>query len=426
MTKKMTLWNENKALFEKKMAHLNKILARLGKEPIRYRYENERGMKVTMQTHMKGDSFANDTFADVMVFVRDVVIEGEAFVKKDDRDYRYIGSVRFEGGVKQTSCRDEAYADAFINFREGICDHCGTKNRNRKAYYLFEVDGKVIQVGSTCVKEYFGIDSMRYLECMEETLSIISECEDGWLDFDGSRSFAGGFGLPYETIYGLLDFATMGFMKWTKAADGCSDVALAYGAEIHELATVEIVRNGISALFNGREPMFGENKISLTREQCIEYWKSQPLTCFTDNVLNALKAEGATDRSLGTYCYGIYGAVNAAVKAQMAKEADTSKPCRHEVGKRVNIRGKVLSIKEYEVEDTFSYRGGWITKYTVNFRDEDDALYHFNTGSTTFMNVKEGDEIEVRGKVEAAKEYKGVMYTGLNLPKCVRVVEPAA
>lgn len=405
-----------KGEFEKKIAHLNNILKKHGKEPFKYHYENEHHEEIEFTYHTKGEAYALDEKRKCVILVCNVVIEGEVLVKKDDKNYRYLGSVRFDDGVKQSYCKDKDYEWAFLNFREGICDHCETKRTNRKSYFLFEADGKVFQVGSTCVKEYLGIDSVEYLRCAENTFISISDCNDDDWFMDGKASFSDSIGVSYSLAYSFVDFATKGFSKWVKASDGDNSMY----ATIHDQSSVMVVRNLISAFFSGGEIYEGHNPIQLTREECIAYWKSQPLTTFTDNIINALSADGTHPRTLGTYCYGIYGAVNARIKAQMEKVEDTSKPCEFEVGKRVNIKGKVISIKEYEVEDTYSYDGGFVTRYSVNFQDEDMALYHFNTGSASFSGIKEGDEIEIRGKVENAKEYKGVMYTGLNLPKCVR------
>lgn len=408
------MWVSKMGEFEKKIAHLNKILAKHGKEPFKYHYENEHHQEVTFTIHTKGEAYAMDTERKCAVLVCNVVIEGEVLIKKDDKNYRYLGSVRFDDDVRQSYCKDKDYEWAFLNFREGICDHCGTKRMNRKSYFLFEADGKVVQVGSTCVKEYLGIDSVEYLKCAENTFLSISDCNDDEWFMNGKAGFSDSIGVSYDQAYKFVDFATMGFMKWNKASASYDP----YGS-FHEQPSVEIVRNMITAMFCGDPIKEGHNPIQLTRDECIAYWRAQPLTTFTDNIIRALSSDGTHPRSLGTYCYGIYGAVNARIKAQMENVEDNSKPCKYEVGKRVNIKGKVLSVKKYEVEDTFSYRGGFITKYTVNFQDDDMALYHFNTGSASFGNVEEGDTLEIRGKVKPAKEYKGIMYTGLNLPKCI-------
>lgn len=46
------------------------------------------------------------------------------------------------------------------------CDHCQHKRR-RVRYYLVEKDGELLQVGSTCVKEFFGINPSHVLRTFE-------------------------------------------------------------------------------------------------------------------------------------------------------------------------------------------------------------------------------------------------------------------
>ena len=408
------MWVCNKGAFEKKIAHLNKILKKHGKEPFKFHYENEHHEMITFTEHLKGDSYRFDTERNTAILICNVVIEGEILIKKEDKNYRYLGSVRFIDGIKQSYCNDKDYEWAFLNFRDGICDHCGTKRMNRKDYFLFEAEGKVIQVGSTCVKEYLGIDSTEYLRCAENTFITIHEADEDDYNIKGA-SFSDVYGVSFEQMYKFVDFASKGFTHWVKSSDGADP---AYAQNIHELSTVDIVRAEISSYFRGDKVKEGNNPIQLTRDECIAYWQSQPITTFTDNIINALFSDGAHPRTIGVYCYGIYGAVNARVKAQMSDVKNVSKPCKYRVGVRTYLQGKVLSFRSYDVEDM--YRGGYITRYSVNFQDEDLTLYHFSTGSASFKDVSEGDEVLIRGTIEPAKEYKGTLYTGIKLPRCIQ------
>ncbi len=56
--------------------------------------------------------------------------------------------------------------EALYSHFEHKCDHCG-HNRNRVRYYLVEKDGELLQVGSTCVKEFFGINPAQVLKVFE-------------------------------------------------------------------------------------------------------------------------------------------------------------------------------------------------------------------------------------------------------------------
>ena len=134
----LTIWVSKKLLFEKKMKHLNRILAKHGKTPISYSFSNTRSIPVTFEIHLKGDAYRNDSFEDRQVEVCDVHCTGLTIVKKDDVPYTYLDTVSFSDGVKQVFCNNEAYAPFFMDsFRPDFCDHCRTTRTNRKKYYLF-------------------------------------------------------------------------------------------------------------------------------------------------------------------------------------------------------------------------------------------------------------------------------------------------
>ena len=160
-----TIWVSMKDTFEKKMRHLNRILGKHGKPPITYTYSEPRAVPVTFEYHLKGDAYRNDEIVERMVEVVDVHCKGLTAVKKDDVEYTYLGTVSYEDGVKQVFCNNEAYANYFMDdFRDHFCDHCRTTRTNRKKYYLFRntATNQVLQIGSTCAKEYFGIDSAAF------------------------------------------------------------------------------------------------------------------------------------------------------------------------------------------------------------------------------------------------------------------------
>ena len=77
------------------------------------------------------------------------------------------------------------------------CDHCGI-NRYRKNTYIFRDDNGYKQVGSTCLKEFFGIDPSESL-AFTKSFNDISE----WTD----ESF-GGF-VPFE--YDIIEALTIAY-----------------------------------------------------------------------------------------------------------------------------------------------------------------------------------------------------------------------
>ena len=429
-----TIWVSQKETFEKKVAHLNRLLAKQGKNPITFKYENYRTRKETMQYHQKGESFYSDKFEEWYVEVCDAVCEGVLEVKKDDQPYTYIGTVSIEEGIKQVFCKDETYSRFFMDdFREGFCDHCHTKRMNRKSYHLFALpDGKVVQIGSTCAKEYFGIDSTAFLETYGRTFFVdYSGCEEDLMEFSrGCRT------MSYVEVVHLLDYCTQGFLTWNKK-EAYADP----DAPMWMQPTVKALRSLIAAAESGNlnPACYKDNAsmINLTLEDCIAYWEtkadkerkgnpSATVSTFTYNAIQTLKAGYATDRSLGSFAYAIFAAYNN--KVRMAQEAaaaaKTYVPCRWAQGTRTDIKGVIINIRQIEVLNEYKanyynrYYGEEETRYVVDFKDEAGTLYHFTTGGVTFYDVKNNMEVSIRAKVEETKPFKGVPYTRLSRPVC--------
>lgn len=428
-TFKKEIWVCLKDVFLKKLDHLNKILEKNGKEKITVKFENYHTELVEITTHLKGDSYANDTTCKHKVEMCDAVCSGYVNVGKGGMNYIFLGTVKFQDGIKQVFVKDENYKEYFMEkFRENFCDHCGTKRKNRKAYYLFleEETGKVYQIGSTCAKEFFGIDSTAFLEAYGNTFLIDYDgCEEDLKDFT-----RGAMTADYKTVATFLDYATNGFLKWNKKS-GFVDP----DAPIYEHPTTEAVRTLIQADIDNptglmmREPRAyeGPNCGLLSLNEVLAFWQAkydQEESSFAYNCLNAIKAGYAANLSLGTFCYAIFAAYNAKVRALQEKEAagKTYVPCAHEVGKRVDVKGKVTAIREFVstipgTENYYNrYQGEEIEKRIVDFTEENGTLYHFTTSAKTFFKVEAGDEISMRCTIGETKPYKGVPYTHVSRP----------
>ena len=434
-----TIWVSLKDVFLKKLDHLNKILKKNGKEKITVKFENYRSELVDITTHLKGDAYANDTTRTVKVEMCDAVCSGYVNVGKGGMNYIFLGTVRFQDGIKQVFVKDENYKDYFMTkFRENSCDHCGTRRTNRKAYYLFleEETGKVYQIGSSCAKEFFGIDSTAFLDAYGNTFLIDYDgCEEDLKDFT-----RGAMTAEYDTVAMFLDYATNGFLKWNKK----SGLVDSY-APVYEQPTTEAVRALIQADIDNpiclreREPEAykAPNCGLLSQNEVLAFWQAKydrEESSFAYNCLNAVKAGYAANISLGTFCYAIFAAYNDKVRATREKEAagKTHVPCAHEAGKRVDVKGKVTAIRKFVstipgTECYYNrYQGEEIEKLIVDFTEENGTLYHFTTSGKTFFGVKPGDEISMRCTIGETKPYKGVPYTHVSRPTATVVTKATA
>lgn len=420
-----TIWVSKKKDFEKKLHALNRILGKQGKDYMKVEYKNFRAIPVEFEYHVKGDAFRNDEHRTLMVEVCDAVCKGYAEVKREDKTYTYIGSVKVEDGVRQAFCRDEAYAPYFTEkFREGWCDHCKSRRTNRKAYYLFveEETGKVVQIGSSCAKEFFGIDSTAFLSAYGKTFLV------DYSDYVGEGFIkSGNRAYGYEEVVYLLDYATNGFLKWNKASKG-------YDGDLpdYENPTTEVVYNLLTSEELPKTSMTGKNVGLLSPNECLDYWRAKyekEGSTFAYNCLNAVKAGYAVRLSLGTFCYAIFAAYNAKVNEIREKETKGKEhvPCAYEVGNRVDIKGTVTGLREFAAtipgtESRYNdYEGESIAKKIVDFTDDNGTFYHFTTSAKSFFEIEVGDRISMRCTIGNTKEYRGVPYTRVSRPVATKL-----
>lgn len=419
-----TLWVSKKDTFIKKMKHLNRILAKHGKPPISYSFSNVRSVPVTFEYHLKGDAYRNDEIEERLVEVCDVHCKGLTTIKKDDVEYTYLGTVSFEDGVKQIFCNNEAYANYFMDdFRPNFCDHCHTTRTNRKAYYLFRNTrtNEILQIGSTCAKEYFGIDSAAFLQTYGNTFITLR---------DGTEEELGGFkdnSLCYgiSTLIPVVSLCTNGFLKWNKK-DG-------YGSffdpscPIYELPTTEAVESVLTS-WETLDPIHStegdrNNAKLLSEEEIVSFWQAKydkEHSSFAYNCLQAVQAGYTTRRSLGSFAYAIFAAYNAKVKS--LRDAETAKsltivPCAYPINTRQTLTGVITNIRTIQDEACYNgYHYVSVTKYIVDFTDSNGTFYHFTTSSESFRCLRNNDRISLRATIGETKPFKSIPYTHLSRP----------
>ena len=424
-----TIWVSKKPDFEKKVKHLNKILCKHGKPPITYTYSEPRTMPVKFTFHTKGDSYANDSVRTYNVEVCDVHCRGLTTIQKDDAEYCYLGTVTFTDGVKQVFCNNEAYANYFMDdFRPNYCDHCHTTRTNRNTYFLFRntTTNKVLQIGSTCVKEYFGIDSDAFLKTYGNTfLCGYDGDEEELMHFHGGSST-----YSLTSIIPAVSYCTKGFLKWHKASEGA-----AYGEPLWEQPTSSAVDSMIGSWISP-DPIYPtdgdrNNAALLTAEEIVSFWQAKydrEKSTFAYNCLNAVKAGYTTYRSLGSFCYAIFAAYNAKVRAmQEAEAAKNTKivPCAYPVSSRQNLSGIITNIRSFTDENCWDgYHYDDTTKYIVDFTESNGTLYHFITSGVSFSNLRNGDSVSIRATIGDTKPFKGIPYTRLSRPVATLVSRP--
>ena len=431
-TFKKTLWASHKSIFEKKIKHLNKILLRNGKSPITFTYSEPRSVPVTFTYHQKGEAFRNDTTVTRSVEVVDAICSGLLTVQKGDTPFVYLGTVSFIGGIKQVFCNNEKYAPFFMDsFRDHYRDHCHTRRTNRKAYHLFLNPStyQVLQIGSTCAKEYFGINSDRFLTTYHETfITIYDGSEEDLLDFSrGCSTFS------FAEVAPFVSLVTNGFLKWHKASEASQwDDVLPITEQPSTAAVADCLRS-LGTLHPVSPSDADRSNVKLltldeTLAFCQAKYDSESST-FAYNCLQTLKAGYTTYRSLGAFCYAIFAAYNNKVRsiqdAQIAA-ATHIVPCAYPVNSRQTLTGTITNIRTFQTESCYdSYNVLNVTKYIVDFTDSNGTFYHFITSGTSFSSLRPNDQISLRATIGETKPFKNIPYTHLSRPTATLIRRPS-
>lgn len=377
------IWSGYKCVFEEKFARLNKVLKKMHQPKMEFTYENERLVKYMFTTHFAGESHMNDVEQIREILVCDVVIHGEKIIKKNDRNYNYLGTVTVKEGVKLVNCHDEKYLEYFGDkFRENVCDHCGTI-RKRNAYCLFEADGKVIQIGSTCVEKYFGIAVDKYLNAMGDVYTVVKDSPE-WNDFVGVRSNADG-GISFDEIARMTDMVTNGFKIWRKSdGDGIS--------------TTDEIREMVKSC----NYEFASHERTIKREEVVKYWEGKPQSGFKLNVLEMMKRDYCTAYGLGIYVYGIY----EAGKDKFTEKSEKVGELNEYFG---NVGDKI--VREMVLDKVSSFDGMYGTTYVCRFHDADGRKFVWFASNCPDIDC--GAKVSIKGTVKKHDEYDGKKQTVL-------------
>lgn len=378
--------------FNKKLNFLNKRLTKYGKPPLEFHEINRYKRLLKFQYHQD----EVDEFVDRYVEFANIEITGIESFKKDDKDYRFIGNIKYQGDIKQVSCLNEKYIEYFDRDYK-ICDHCHT-NRYRKSYNLFEANGKVIQIGSSCSQDYFGYDVEKFLDIYLQTYFLVKE-EDR-MDLEVYR---GSLVQDFVTIFNVIKNVTVDFTKWEKKQED------EYYNNIP--SSVTKIRGLLFDIEQSKESNITLNKVpEATLERIRDYWNKQELSSFVINVCEALKKDYATYESVGFYSYAIFKAMQEIRRCRKEEAKKEGKISSYKEGERPTLNVTVVSHKIINVA-AYGYSGGTETMAIVNFITDDGVRYMTkSTGFDVVRKIKAGDKLTIKGTVYGPNRYDELCY----------------
>lgn len=252
------------------------------------------------------------------------------------------------------------------------CDHCNSNRQRNKTVLLQDENGDIKQVGTTCIKEYTGIDGLDIIGNYQEIKDIC--LTEVYADFE----------------------KTKGYPKYDKTID-------------YLAACIELIKTvGYSKDENPTKYRAWEiaGSVSQTQEyfplaeKVIEYFKSQTYNesdTFLNNIKLYVSEEYTKVNGFVAYAYIAY---------EKEIEKDIKKQSENENKKESNFVGNIG--EKLEIELTFKKYFSFETMYGIQkiylFEDELGNVYKWNTGNS--ISKSEGEHLTLKGTIKEHEEYR--------------------
>jgi len=344
--------------------------------------------------------------------------------------------------VVRTSPRFEGEAiDPIIRTSRPVCEHCNTARKRNDTFVIQHDDGKRMQVGRNCMKDYLGdATGAEVLSAASFEREIRAFIDEGWGDL-------GGFGSRGDRGYDVVGVLAVtvaaverfGFMSRSKARD--------YGYEstadmVHFTLEADRVRHDIDLRRKWRQDdghRFVVPWGDAERERAatiIDWAATIPDDTDSDYLWNlkvVCSLGGVTGRELGILCSAVnaYGRATKGEARRKAREAakatsDHFGAAGDKIGRKLSAADKRKGATAHEartvtVAMTKLFDGYYGTKELVSMTDEDGNVFKwFASGhalSDDGERVTEGETYTLVATIKGHGEYAGVKETNLN--RCV-------
>lgn len=165
------IYEANLATLTKKLIRLNAKLTRIGAEPITY--------KVTGHEDVPSQ-------ADATKLERFINLEVEGSAPKHN-GWSFLATLVHtqEGNIIRSIPGFQAPFD--IRDKLPVCDHCKTARNRHDTYLVRHDDGRTMQVGSTCMRDFLATEPGRLTNAAQILFDAFSVCEAA-----GDRAWLGG------------------------------------------------------------------------------------------------------------------------------------------------------------------------------------------------------------------------------------------
>lgn len=366
------------------VAKANKPIAKLGLDPISVIDWTARKVKATTEG---GGEYVYVVYdAEISIPTELVQIAGTRVIARIEQ-IEGLNMITRIGG--KTEHNLDQYREAPI-----ACQHCNLKRSRKGSWICVTADGRVIQVGDTCVDLYFGINVEQILRTSYRVHSIL----------DSDEYF--GSGRTYEPVARFINLcvwaaATQGFVTRKQAdLDGGSSTS----QESLWLASPVIGRDARLEHEEKNEAAtkwLTENDMLNAYEKVVDYWIERETPAEFEHNCRVAVLSG-TLRHQGLVAYAAKMWFDSVTEQK--RVASAPKPTSQyvsEIGKR--------EVFNLTVKNLYSYDNQYGTVTMIIFADQQGNCFVWKASGNPGVTV--GDTYSVKGTVKDHTEYKGTKQT---------------
>ncbi len=315
--------------------------------------------------------------------------------------YKYIASISGRQGSTAIYSNDSSNK-VFENYDTSLefnCNHCGSKRyRVFKAIFEKENSQEVFYIGSSCAKEYFGID---FLGQVEKIINICKYFENDSAKYGEETENRCRF---YNSVAETINISTYLFNDQKKyVSKKTAEIYL----QTSSSENVSIIKSELNNLYSKERANFlkyvKENVETLKQdfEKVISYWKNvNPSNDFEFNLKNAILQENC-DR-VGLIVYGTW----VVLKDRWIKK-EVSENVQYNNEAIGNPKDKKASNVELIFTTTYQNQFGQGRLYKFVTDDNYLLTYFTNTNYDFEAGWKGSIQYSIKGK----NDYKGQVST---------------
>lgn len=276
--------------------------------------------------------------------------------------------------------------------RERWCDHCRTNRQRTDTYLIAHEDGRVLTVGSTCLRDFLGWDAR-----------IVFPPEVNFADVLGAGGFGGANAWPTDVVLAVA-LACMREHGWRSSQEDGSTKNMVLDVLDPRTPTARKLSSGLSPIWRG---ILESGEIELIRKAIAE-WSGD--SSYEYNVKQVLQADHISTRNIGI-------AASAPLKywRDQAQGAKRDAPVSQHIGaikERITVRVRVISVTPIP--------GNYGTTYLYGMLDENGNVLKWFSSNHAFGDKPSDDTFVIQGTVKAHETWREERQTILTRCKEVK------